>query len=325
MKSKGTAVVAVGGNSLIVDDELNAIPDQYRAAVSTSRHIVDLIELGWRVIVTHGNGPQVGFILRRSELSIKEVSPVPMDYAVADTQGAIGYMFECALRNEFIKRKMEKCPISVVTQVLVGSDDPELGKPSKPIGSSLDEHFAKKYADKEGWTIREEPGHGWRRVVPSPRPVEVLEIEAIRDLVEAGYVVVAGGGGGIPVTRGGNSLLSGIEAVIDKDHVSGLIASEVGAKLLIILTSVEKVAIGFGTEDEQSISRLSLSDAQKYLKDGEFPEGSMGPKVEAIVDFLKQGGSAGLITNPSSLGAAMGGKAGTWINIDGWAPEFPDE
>ena len=322
MKHSKTAVVAVGGNALIIDEDHRSIPDQYLAAVSASRYIVDLIELGWRVIITHGNGPQVGFILRRSELSISEVPPVPMDYAGADIQGAIGYMFGRALRNEFAKRKMDDRPVSVVTQVLVDAQDPELERPSKPIGSSLEEGFAKKYAEKEGWTVREEPGLGWRRVVASPRPVAILEIDAIRDLVNSGYVVVACGGGGIPVSETKDGVFSGVEAVIDKDYVSSLLAQAVGADLLVILTAVEKVALRFGTKEEQEIGSLSILEAQRYLREGEFPKGSMGPKVEAIVEFLENGGAAGLITRASSLTAAMAGRTGTWFYSDEGIPDF---
>ena len=265
MKHNKTAVVAVGGNALIIDEDHRSIPDQYLAAVSASCHIVDLIELGWRVVITHGNGPQVGFILRRSELSISEVPPVPMDYAGADIQGAIGYMFGRALRNEFARRKMDERPVSVVTQVLVDEQDPELERPSKPIGSSLEEGFAKKYAEKEGWTVREEPGLGWRRVVASPRPVAILEIDAIRDLVNSGYVVVACGGGGIPVSEIKDSVLSGVEAVIDKDYVSGLLAQAVGADLLVILTAVEKVALSFGTKEEKEMTSIKMTKLREDL------------------------------------------------------------
>lgn len=315
-----TAIVAAGGNSLIIDEQHKSIPDQYEAAAITSRYIADMIEQGWNVVITHGNGPQVGFIMRRSEIAIAEVPPVPMDYAGADTQGAIGYMFQRAMRNEMKKRGIDRNAIAVVTQVLVDRKDPAFVKPAKPIGSFMDEDTAKKHASEHGWTVREEGERGWRRVVPSPRPVSILDIAAIETLVDEDYIVIACGGGGIPVFLDDDGVVQGVEAVIDKDFASGLLAQELRAELLIIATEVEQVAIDFGKDSERWLARMTASEARAHLADGQFPAGSMGPKIIAILEFLDAGGSAGVITNPPNLGRALAGETGTWIVPDGTKP-----
>lgn len=312
-----TAVVAAGGNSLIIDEDHKSIPDQYAAAAITSRHIADMIEAGWNVVITHGNGPQVGFILRRSEMAIEEVPPVPMDYAGADTQGAIGYMFQRAMRNELRARGIARNAIAVVTQILIDRDDPAFKTPSKPIGSYMEENFARQHAAEHGWHVQEEGERGWRRVVASPRPVSIVDIDAIDTLIDADHIVIACGGGGIPVYLDDDGNLEGVEAVIDKDLASSLLARELNAAFLVITTEVEKVALDFGTPDERWIDRMTVSEARKHMADGQFPEGSMGPKVDAIVEFLEAGGATGVITNPQNLGRAMAGQTGTWIVPDG--------
>ncbi|MBI3160308.1 MAG: carbamate kinase [Chloroflexi bacterium] len=306
------AVVAVGGNALIKDNKRKTIPDQYEAARETMGHITTMIQDGWDVVISHGNGPQVGFILRRSELSMGELHPVPLDYCGADTQGAIGYMFQRALRNEFKQRGMTKAAATVVTQVRVDAADPAFQKPSKPIGSFLDEATAKERM-QEGKTFIEDAGRGWRQVVPSPRPVEIVELEAIHHLVGNGFTVIASGGGGIPVIENEQGELVGIEAVIDKDHASALLAASLKADLLLISTAVEKVAIHFGKPEQQWLERITIAEAEGYIAEGHFAAGSMLPKIQACIRFLQEGGQQALITDPEHIPQALRGETGTWI------------
>lgn len=307
------AVVAVGGNALIKDAQHKTVPDQYAAANETMTHVVDMIQAGWDVIITHGNGPQVGFILRRSELSIHELHPVPLDYCGADTQGAIGYMFQQALANIFKRRKVDMKAATVVTQVLVDHNDPAFKNPTKPIGSFMDEASAKQHAETEGWTVIEDAGRGWRRVVPSPVPQEILQQDAILTLARSGFAVIGVGGGGIPVMYDENGDLVGVEAVIDKDHASSLLASSINADLFMISTEVEKVALNFKKPDQKWLDHLTLAEARQYLAEGHFAKGSMGPKIEAIISYLERGGKQALITNPENMATALEGKTGTLI------------
>ncbi len=306
------AVVAVGGNSLIKDPKHQAIPDQYAATVESSKHIAAMIEQGWDVLLTHGNGPQVGFILRRSELSIHELHPVPLDYCGADTQGAIGYMFQQALDNEFVKRGIRKQTTTVITQTLVDKNDPAFQNPSKPIGSFMDKDTAVTHREKEGWAVVEDAGRGWRRVVPSPLPQKIVERDAIDALVKAGFVVVCSGGGGIPVIEE-NGQLVGVEAVIDKDYAASILARTVHADLFFITTAVERVAINFNKPDQKWLDRMTLAEAKKYLAEGHFHKGSMGPKIQAIIWYLEAGGKEALITNPENIERALRGETGTRI------------
>lgn len=307
------AVVAVGGNSLIRDRQHESIPDQNVEAAITARSIADIIEAGWKVVVTHGNGPQMGFVLRRSELSLHEVSPVPMDFAGADLQGGIGYMFVKALYNEFRKRRIDRKAVAVVTQTIVDRHDPAFTNPTKPIGSQLDEPTARRLAAQQGWTIKEDSGRGWRRVVPSPLPRTIVELEMIRCLAKAGYVVIACGGGGIPVVKDAEGDLVGVEAVIDKDFASSLLARDIGADLLLVSTAVEKVAINFNRPNQQWVDRMTVAEAKKHFADNQFDKGSMGPKIQAVIEFLEGGGRIGLITNPPNIGRALAGETGTFI------------
>jgi carbamate kinase len=310
----GLAVVALGGNALVRDDSHESIPDQYETVESVAPHLVDLVEAGWRLVVTHGNGPQVGFILRRSELAIDEVAPVPIDYAVGDTQGAIGYMFLKALGNELRRRGIDKPVVALVTQTVVAADDPAFGHPAKPVGSFMDEATARRRADTFGWTIAEDAGRGWRRTLASPLPVEIVELPVIRSLSEQGAVVVAAGGGGVPVVRDHSGALVGREAVVDKDLASALLAAELGADLLIIPTGVERVAVNFGTPDQRWLDHLSAAEAMRLAEQGQFGEGSMRPKVEALVGFVRRRpGAAGVITSPDRLHDALLHTTGTWI------------
>ncbi len=307
------AVVAVGGNSLISDKAHQTIPDQYLAADESMKHIAGMIEAGWEVVITHGNGPQVGFILRRAELSLHELHPVPLDYCGADTQGAIGYMFQQALYNEFRQRGMQKQAATVVTQVLVDRDDPAFEKPSKPIGSFMDEATAMTRSESEGWVVVEDSGRGWRRVVPSPAPRRIIQKDAIQSLINDGFTVIGVGGGGIPVIEDENGDLVGVEAVIDKDFASALLAADIEADLLLISTAVEKVAINFNKPDQQWLDEMSLEQAKEYLSQGHFGKGSMEPKMRAIINFLEAGGQQALITNPENIERALAGETGTRI------------
>jgi carbamate kinase len=307
------AVVAVGGNSLIKSKDRQTIPDQYAAASESMAHIAGMIEAGWNVIVTHGNGPQVGFILRRSELSAHELHAVPLDYCGADTQGAIGYMFQRALHNEFRQRGLDKTAVTVITQVRVDQNDPAFQTPSKPIGSFMDEALAKKHADQDGWQVVEDAGRGWRRVVPSPQPKEIVEAPAIERLVEAGLVVISTGGGGIPVVRDESGALAGVEAVIDKDFASALLAASLKAELFVISTAVEKVALNFNKPDQKWLDSLTSAEAEAYLAEGQFAKGSMGPKIQAVLNYLRDGGKRAIITDPENIERAMRGETGTVI------------
>jgi carbamate kinase len=307
-------VIAIGGNSLIPDSDHKSVQDQYAAAAETDHHIAALVADGWDVAISHGNGPQVGFILRRSELASSELHEIPLDYCGADTQGAIGYMLQQNLVNEFRQRGMDRSVVTVVTQVEVDANDPAFANPSKPIGSFLDEAEALRRRDTEGWDVREDAGRGWRRVVASPTPMRIVELDVIQSLLDAGVVTIAVGGGGIPVVADERGDLKGIAAVIDKDLASAMLASRVGADLLLISTSVEQVALNFGTPEERAVDRFTLPELKQYLDEGtHFMEGSMAPKMRAVVQFLEAGGKEALITNPENLERAMAGETGTRI------------
>jgi carbamate kinase len=310
--TKKIAVVAVGGNALIKNKTKKTIPDQYEAASETMGHIASMIQSGWDVVITHGNGPQVGFILRRSELALHELHPVSLDYCGADTQGAIGYMFQRALRNEFKRRGMDKVAATVVTQVQVDAADPAFKNPTKPIGSFMDEETANQRI-AEGQNFVEDAGRGWRRVVPSPLPIGIVEEEAIRNLVKAGFVVVATGGGGIPVVEDKSGDLEGIEAVIDKDFASSLLANNIQADLLLISTAVEKVALNFNQPDQVWLDEITIAEAKQYIDEGHFAPGSMLPKMKACIKFIENGGEKALITDPPNIPRALNGETGTWI------------
>lgn len=310
------AVVAIGGNSLIKDEAHRSVPDQFNAVRETAVHIADMIEQGWNVVITHGNGPQVGFILLRSEYSRHVLHTVPLDSCGADTQGAIGYMIQQALYNEFLRRDISRQCATIVTQVLVDSNDPALHNPSKPIGSFYKEEDAKEKMEQEGWVMVEDAGRGWRRVVASPQPKEIIECEAIETLIKNGFIVVAVGGGGIPVVRNASGGLSGVEGVIDKDLASSLLATSLNADLLLISTAVEKASLNFKKPDQRDLDCISLSEAKRYYAEGHFAKGSMGPKVLAVINYLERGGRAALITMPETIGKALSGQTGTWIMPD---------
>jgi len=311
--AKKVAGVAVGGNARNQEKGKQSVPDQFAAASETMGYIAAMIAEGWDVVVTHGNGPQVGFILRRSELSLHELHPVPLDYCGADTQGAIGYMFQQSLHNEFKKRGMKKHAVTVVTQCLVDKNDDAFKNPTKPIGSFLDEASAKKRMAEEGKHFMEDAGRGWREVVASPIPQEIMEAAAIKNLIENDFTVIGVGGGGIPVVEDEDGDLVGTAAVIDKDFASSLLAREIKADLLLISTAVEKIAINFNKPDQKNLDRMTIAEAEQYIKEGHFAKGSMLPKVQAAILFLKGGGRQALITDPPNITNALAGKTGTWI------------
>jgi carbamate kinase len=316
MGKKKLAVIAIGGNSLIKDETHKTVEDQYLAAKETTYHIADMIEAGWDIAIGHGNGPQVGFILRRSEIAAKVegMHEIPLEVCGADSQGAIGYALQQTLQNELNRRGIKKSVATVVTQVAVDVNDKAFKEPSKPIGSFMDEAEAKRRQKELDWSIREDAGRGWRRVVASPMPNEVVELEAVKALIKAGTVVITVGGGGIPVIRKPDGELQGVAAVIDKDFASSLLARLINADMFLISTSVEKVAINFGKPDQKWLDKMTLAEAKKYLAEGiHFAKGSMAPKIQAVIWFLENGGKQALITNPENIGRAIKGETGTLI------------
>jgi carbamate kinase len=308
-----TAVVAIGGNSLIKDSHHETVADQYLAAHETAGHILAMIKDGWNVVVTHGNGPQVGFILRRSELAAHEMHEVPLDVIGADTQGAIGYALQQNLYNVFREAGLPRDVATIVCQTEVASGDPAFTRPSKPIGSFLDAAQAERRR-AQGWNLAEDANRGWRRVVPSPVPLRIVELPVIRTLVDAGTVVITAGGGGIPVVATPDGGLAGVAAVIDKDLASALLAGALGADLLLISTAVDRVALNFGTPEQEWVDQMTLAEAKRYLAEGRhFARGSMAPKIQAVVNYLEAGGQQAIITSPEHIGLALEGKGGTRI------------
>lgn len=309
------AVIAIGGNSLIKDNSQPEVAHQWDAVRETTGHIARMIDRGWRTVITHGNGPQVGFILRRNELAAHEVHTTPLSLIVADTQGSIGYMLQQAMNNEFYQREIPKQTITIVTQVRVDENDPAFQNPSKPIGGFLDEATARVF-ERTGWRVVEDAGRGWRRVIASPNPVEIVELKAIQQAIELGWVVVACGGGGIPVVRHPKGELRGVSAVIDKDRASSLLARHLGAELFLISTGVEQVAIHFGKPNQQNVPSMSVAEARRYREEGHFAAGSMRPKIDACIEFLEKSENPDawcLITDPENLERALAGETGTRI------------
>lgn len=310
------AVVAIGGNSLIKDKQHQTVEDQYQAAKETAAHVAGMIEHGWDVAISHGNGPQVGFILRRSELaaSVAGLHEVPLDVCGADSQGAIGYSLQQNLYNYFRNMGIEKQVATIVTQTQVSRDDPAFDNPSKPIGTFMDEEEARRRRDADGWIVVEDAGRGWRRVVASPQPMRIVEEKAVKTLIGAGVITITVGGGGIPVVADDDGKLAGVAAVIDKDLASALLGNVIGADLLFISTAVEKVALNFGKPNQEWIDEMTLDEARQYLADGtHFAKGSMAPKIQAVINFLEGGGERAIITNPDNIERALAGKTGTHI------------
>ena len=306
-------VIAIGGNSLIKDGEHMGVLDQYCVAGETSRYIVPIVEQGYRVLITHGNGPQVGFILLRSELARDVIHQVPLANCVADTQGSIGMQIAQSLQNEFLQQDLEQQVIALVTQVVVDEQDPSFSNPSKPIGPFMSEDEARQHEEEDGWLVGEDAGRGWRRLVPSPTPLEIVELPAIRALLDSGMLVIAAGGGGIPVIYKPDGTLRPRPAVIDKDAASCLLACELGASYFIISTDVDKVSLNFGTPEQVEIDRMNVEECRRHLAAGHFLTGSMQPKIESTLTFLEQGGKEVIITQPHNLQADLSKISGTHI------------
>ncbi len=313
---KPLVVIAVGGNSLITDKSKKTVPDQYDAICETVRHIADVIESGRQVVVTHGNGPQVGFIMLRSEIARKEAGlhSVPLVSCVADTQGAIGWQLQMALDNELRLRKLPARAVSLVTQVRVDADDPGFKNPDKFVGEFYEEAELPKVREQHpDWVLKADSNRGARRVVPSPQPREIVELEAIKSLLGDGFNLITVGGGGIPVVADGAGNLSGVDAVIDKDLASRLLANQLQADVLVISTGVEAVCVNFGKPAQKALGHVTAAELQAYYDQGQFPAGSMGPKVKAALDFLAAGGQEVVITCPENLKQALTTGAGTHI------------
>lgn len=312
-----TAVIALGGNALLKPEDRGTYEEQMRNVRESVRHLASIIEMGYDVIFTHGNGPQVGNILLQNEVASKrEIPAMPLDVCVAESQGLIGYMIQQALTNDLRRRGTERSATSMIIQVLVDEHDPAFDNPTKPIGPFYSEEEAKTLMKEKGWTIVEDRARGgWRRVVPSPEPIDIVEKEAIKRLIfgkTPGEIVIAAGGGGIPVIRTSEGY-QGVEAVIDKDRASALLAKIIGEKLFIMLTAVDNVYINYGKPNEKPLGYVSLGDVKRYFAEGHFPPGSMGPKIEASIDFLENGGEEVIITSPENLEKAIKKGKGTHI------------
>jgi carbamate kinase len=307
-----TAVVAIGGNSLVRPGEHGGFEEQRRNLLATCEGIAAVLAAGYRVAVTHGNGPQVGDALLRSELAASQVEPVPLDVCVAETQGSIGYLLQQSLPEALQRHGVRRPVVTVVTQVLVSRRDPSFRNPTKPVGPFYGRGEAERRRDALGWHMVEDAHRGYRRVVPSPRPKEIIELPNIRAALATDALVIACGGGGIPVVLCQDRLV-GIDAVIDKDLTSSLLASEIEAELFLISTSVDRVTVDYGTSSERPLEHLSASDAGRYLRQGQFPSGSMGPKIEAALGYIERGGKLVIITSPERIAEALHGRAGTRI------------
>ncbi|MCF0261300.1 MAG: carbamate kinase [Sphaerochaetaceae bacterium] len=306
-------VIAIGGNSLIEDPKNVTVSSQYEAARKTASNIAKLIKEGHKVVIAHGNGPQVGFILRRAEYSLPILHAVPLDSCVADTQGSIGYQLQMSLGNELRKLGVEAEVATVVTQVQVSEDDPSFNNPTKPIGSFMTEEEAKQHKENDGWSVVEDAGRGWRRVVASPKPKRIVELKSIEMLAKGGTVVIAAGGGGIPVIKNQDGSLKGMEAVIDKDLAAALLAKKLKADIFVISTAVEKVCLNYNKPNQKNLDTITVEEANQYIKEGHFAPGSMLPKIEAIVDFVQNTGNTGLITDPEHLYDSLYKDSGTKI------------
>lgn len=311
--NKKLAVVAIGGNAVNRPGESPTAENMIKAVRTTASYLADMVQMGYSLIVTHGNGPQVGNILIQQDLAKDTIPPFPMDLCGSMTQGYLGYMIAQELHNIFIERKIKKEVCTVVSQVVVNENDDGFKNPSKPVGPFYSAEYANKMHTEKGWTVKEDSGRGWRKVVPSPIPEDVIEKDAIKNLIEKDYIVIAVGGGGIPVVRQSNGMLKGVEAVIDKDRASALLAGIMNADELIILTAVEKVCLNYNKPDQKELDTITLAQAQEYISQGHFAKGSMLPKIQACVDFVRNTGKPALITDMEKLKDALAGKTGTKI------------
>lgn len=306
-----TAVVAMGGHAFILPGQTGTPGEQSENAKAICRQVMTLVERDYNVVITHGNGPQVGDLLLRDELAKGELPRMPLDALVAQTEGSLGYFMQLALLNELRARAIPRYVVTVVTQVVVDKADPAFDSPTKPVGPFMEEDEARRREKELGWIIGADKARGFRRLVPSPIPLKILQRRMVREAAAQGHIVIAAGGGGIPVVKQADNAYAGIEAVIDKDLTSSVLATDVGAELLIILTAVDAVYLDFGTDRQRALGAVTLTEAEKFVADGHFPKGSMGPKVEAIVGFLRRGGRRGLITSADRLPNALDGEAGT--------------
>lgn len=308
---KKLAVVAIGGNAVNRPGEKPTAENMFRALTEAMGYLVDMLE-EYDVVITHGNGPQVGNILIQQEMAKDVIPPFPIDVNDAQTQGSLGYMIAQALRNNLAKKNKKREIAGIITQIVVDKNDKAFENPSKPVGPFYTKEQAERLAREKGWIMKEDAGRGYRRVVPSPKPLDIVEKEVIKMLLKNDVIVIAAGGGGIPVIRE-NGILKGVEAVIDKDRASALLAIEINADLFVILTGVEKVALNYGKPNQKDLNELSIDEAERYLKEGQFPSGSMGPKIESAIDFVKATGRECFITDMTKLELALNGKTGTRI------------
>jgi len=306
-------LVAMGGHAFMQQGEKGTVEEQFRNAERIAEMVLSLADRGHDLVVTHGNGPQVGSLMRQQELAREEVPALPLDVLVAMTEGSLGYILQQSLLNRLQAREVERWVVTMVTQVLVDEDDPAFEQPNKPVGPVLAEEEAEARRNTLGWNVQRDPGRGWRRYVPSPRPIKVLQHRMIRDAARQGHIVVAGGGGGVPIRREEGGRYVGVEAVVDKDLTSSVLATDIGANLLIILTAVPQVFVNFGTPEQRALGAVTLEEIEALQREGHFPHGSMGPKVEAVIQYLRNGGRRALITDPESLPRAIEGRAGTHI------------
>jgi len=307
-----TALIAMGGHAFIQAGETGTIEDHERNAKSIGKVLMTLIERDYRLVITHGNGPQVGQLLLQHEMAKTELPEMPLDVLVAMTEGSLGYILQQALLNELRERDIRRYVVTVVTQVLVDENDPAFKSPTKPIGPFLSREEAERRRDQLGWAIREDAGgRGWRRLVASPKPTRVIQTDMIGEASRSGHIVIAGGGGGIPIKRGGDGAYEGVEAVVDKDLTSAVLAASVGAELLVMLTSVPQVYTNFGKPEQAGLGAVTLAEIERLHRHSPFPPGSMGPKIDGIIEFLRRGGRRGLITDAETLPSAIEGGGGT--------------
>ncbi|HNQ81685.1 MAG: carbamate kinase [Acidobacteriota bacterium] len=310
------ALIAFGGNALLSEKQKGTQEEQIANAEDAARLMAAVVRKGYELIIVHGNGPQVGNLLIQQEAAADHIPPYSLDLCDAMTEGSMGYMLERALVNEFRRHSIDKEATTVVTMVLVDKNDPAFAKPTKPVGPFYTAERAQGLKKEKGWTMVEDAGRGWRKVVASPKPIDIVPKWIINDLVQAGRIVIAAGGGGIPVILNGNGLYEGIEAVIDKDYASSLIAREIGVDLFIILTAIDRVCLDFGKPGQRDVAVLSVSEARRFLSEGQFPPGSMGPKIRAAIEYIEAGGKEVLITDAAHLKAALLGRSGTRIVRD---------
>jgi len=306
-----TAVVAMGGHAFMQPGEPGTHEEHERNARRICARLMTLVERKYNLVITHGNGPQVGNLLLREEQTRASLSETPLDVLVAQTEGSLGYYLQQAMLNELRQSGIRRYVVTVVTQVLVDPDDPAFQAPSKPVGPFLSREEAERRRDAHGWIIKEDAGRGWRRLVPSPKPLKIVQRSMVREAAVSGHIVIAAGGGGVPIHKAANGDYVGVEAVIDKDLTSSVLATDVGADLLIILTAVDRAYLSYNTPQQSPLGAVTLSECARHIAEGHFPPGSMGPKVEAIHGFLERGGRRGLITSADKLDAALDGGAGT--------------